>query len=83
MGKNTICREILNSKSMDRMIKADSPHLQTFTVNNARGKKHCSAAMNCKHVLEKKVSKGVKSGVQRERWAPSRDAGKQEIWMRS
>ena len=43
------------------MSKADASHSQAFTVNNAWGKKRCSAALNCKHVLGSKDSEGLKS----------------------
>ena len=55
VDKNTIHREAMktsNDKNLGRMSKSDSSHLQTFTINSARGKKQCSTAMNQMHVLE-------------------------------
>ena len=53
--------------------------MQTFSVNNVRGRKKYSAAFDCKHVLEGKGAEGVKSmgkiakrekgrGIERRHW---------------
>ena len=80
VDKNTIYREAMKTvKSPDEVSKAESHHLQTFTVNNVKGEKQYSAALNCKHVLESKGAEGVKSegksakrererGINRRHW---------------
>ena len=64
VDKNTICREAMktsNLKDLDRISQADTSKLQAFSVNNVMGERQCSAALNCKNVLEGKGSEGVKS----------------------
>merc|ERR1739836_149042 len=82
VDKNTIHREAMktsNNSNLDRAGKSDTSQLQTFTVNNARGERKHSAALNCKHVLESKGAEGVKSegksakrererGINRRHW---------------
>ena len=73
VDKNTTHREAMktsDNRNLDRVGKSDGSQLQTFTVNKVRGERKCSAALNCKHVLESKGSEGVKSegkSMRRER----------------
>ena len=62
VDKNTILRESLKTvQDPELTTPVRSKLLQTFTVNNVRGGKKCSAALNCKHVLEGKGAEGVNS----------------------
>ena len=62
MDKNTIFRESLQIvQNPEETTQVRTKLMQTFTVNKVRGGTKCSAALNCKHVLEGKGGKGVKS----------------------
>ena len=76
VDKNTIYREsmkeVANAKDA---FKSSSTILQTFSFNNVPGEKY-SAAKNCKAVLERHGSEGVKSEGKRAKRESERGINK-------
>ena len=89
VDKNTILRESLKTvQDPELTTPVRSKLLQTFTVSNVRGGKKCSAALNCKHVLEGKGAEGVNSmgnsaKRERDKEVLKEGSGMWEVWWSS